>query len=88
MNVRDIYEMINTNGNRLIEATHVATGLRTRFQPISHFDVGLGWNLRDVDGVIDGLVTDKDLSEPVRLNITKAEAAAQVHWRNRASMAC
>lgn len=79
----DAYEMIKTNGQRLIEATHVATGIRTRFRAISHFDIGQGWYLSDVDGVIDGVITDKDICYPARLTLTRAEAVAQDRWSNR-----
>lgn len=81
---RSIYEIINSNGGRLIMATHTQSGIRTRFVPVRHFDSGSGWFLRDMDGKITGLVTDAELCVPVTLNVTQPEAVAQRRW-NRAS---
>jgi hypothetical protein len=48
-------------GNPIFEATHVPTGIRSRFKVVEHDNLGRGYMIRDTEGKIKGIISEWSL---------------------------
>jgi hypothetical protein len=44
-----------------VAATHVRTGIRSRFRVVEHANIGRGYMTRDTEGRVSGLLSEWDL---------------------------